>query len=108
MAGVWEYWQSPDGSEILSASILTRDANATMEPIHHRMPLILPESEWAGWLDTGKVKPNEVQPYLRPVPDHILTRHPVDSRVNKASEEGPELIEPVEPPSHPEQMDLFG
>jgi len=38
-AGLWEQWQSDDET-IYSATIITTDANDTLKPIHHRMPVI--------------------------------------------------------------------
>lgn len=113
-AGVWEHWQHPDGSEILSAAVLTTAADEVMAPIHHRMPVILPESAWALWLDTGNVKaqmPVFLEAHAEAPP---LACHPVSSAVNKATVDGPELIEPVDPvedASPParqrDQMELF-
>jgi len=39
-AGLWEHWQGADGAEIESAVILTTHANASVSPLHHRMPVI--------------------------------------------------------------------
>ena len=41
MAGLWEHWLGPDGSEIESCTIIVTDANALLAPIHDRMPVIL-------------------------------------------------------------------
>jgi putative SOS response-associated peptidase YedK len=92
MAGIWEHWLHPCGSEILSISLITTAANKLMEPIHHRMPLILPRESWAEWLSTDNVKPS-IETYLdKAEPDNYLQCHPVSTRVNKASEEGEDLI----------------
>lgn len=41
LAGVWETWKSPDGSELETFAILTTAANKLVESIHDRMPVIL-------------------------------------------------------------------
>ena len=63
MAGLWETWspktkpltadesQHGDLKVIQSCTILTINANADMQPIHDRMPVILPFEAWASWLN---------------------------------------------------------
>jgi len=113
LAGVWEHWLHPSGSEILSVALLTTEADDRMAPIHHRMPVILPEAAWADWLDTRQVKP-DMPAFLkrRPGPE-FLQCHPVSMEVNRGTAEGSHLIEPVEWPHTPdetrkaEQQELF-
>lgn len=50
LAGIWDHWQSADGSEILSVALLTRPAEGVVANIHDRMPVILPEADWESWL----------------------------------------------------------
>ncbi len=113
MAAVWEHWLHPSGSEILSVALITTSANKAMERIHHRMPVILPQSSWTDWLDTGNVKPS-MGPFLKAAnADDLLDLHPVSREVNKGSAEGAELIQPVkldgpESANGGRQMDLFG
>ena len=40
-AGVWEGLRGPDGETLRSFAILTTAANATMQALHDRMPVIL-------------------------------------------------------------------
>lgn len=49
--GVWDLWGTP-GSEdsIPSFAIVTRPAQAGIEHIHDRMPLIVPQSLWMDWM----------------------------------------------------------
>ena len=109
MAGVWEYWLHPSGSEIVSAAIITTAADKTVAPVHHRMPRILPKAAWDDWLDTRQVKPS-METFLQArVSPSALAVHPVSRAVNKAGAEGPQLVEPVEDPdTGGGQMDLFG
>ncbi|MEO5350386.1 MAG: SOS response-associated peptidase [Magnetococcus sp. YQC-3] len=41
LAGLWDRWESPDGDELLSFTILTTDANPMLQPVHNRMPVIM-------------------------------------------------------------------
>lgn len=43
MAGLWETYIHPNGSEIDTATIVTTDANGTVSALHNRMPVILDE-----------------------------------------------------------------
>jgi putative SOS response-associated peptidase YedK len=50
LAGVWDRWIGPDGSEVESCCVLTTAPNALMAPIHDRMPVILPDGLEEAWL----------------------------------------------------------
>ena len=53
-AGIWERWQDkskPDAEPVLSCSIITTSPNSLMEPIHNRMPVIMPPELYADWLN---------------------------------------------------------
>jgi putative SOS response-associated peptidase YedK len=51
LAGVWDRWIGPDGSEVESCCVLTTAANALVAPIHQRMPVILPDGLEQPWLE---------------------------------------------------------
>jgi putative SOS response-associated peptidase YedK len=68
-----------------------------MSPVHDRMPVILPQSLWAEWLDPNMHDTDRLSQLLLPAADDVLTMHPVSTDVNKVSNKGKELIEPVEP-----------
>src|SRR5512140_2504572 len=50
-AGLWDRWENQEEGVIETCTILTTAANAVLSPIHHRMPVILPPTEYARWLD---------------------------------------------------------
>lgn len=98
VAGLWSAWRDPaDGGKGLwlhTASVVTTAANGTMEPVHDRMPVILPASVWSQWLDPENDDTDALKDLLVPAPDDLLALHPVSLDVNNVRNNGPELIEP--------------
>jgi putative SOS response-associated peptidase YedK len=105
VAGLWEAWRDKasgaDEPWLHSATILTTSANETMEPVHDRMPVILPASAWDAWLDPANNDVDALSKLLVPAPANLLTLHPVSTEVNKVANRGAELIEPVDPDADP-------
>ncbi len=95
MAGLWERWVSPEGEEMLTASILTTGPNELMEPIHNRMPVILPTEAEATWLDPDTSK-EALQELLVPYSAEGMRERVVSQRVNNARHEGPGVQGPPE------------
>ncbi len=94
MAGLWESWQDPAaGTTLESCTIITTEAAASIEDIHHRMPVILPEAHWEPWLDPGYFEPMPLQDMLVPDAGTRLLAWPVSRRVNSPRNEGSGLIE---------------
>jgi putative SOS response-associated peptidase YedK len=94
-AGLWEIWYSPDGSEIRSCTIITTEPNSFMQPIHNRMPVILPEDTYQEWLQLGEVSPQELDHLLTPFAAEKLASHPVSRAVNNPDIDKPELLQAV-------------
>lgn len=90
-AAVWQDWTDPQGSRQQTCAIVTCAANAAMQAIHHRMPVVLEQKDWALWLgEEGK----GAATLMQPAPDDTLKWHRVDRAVNSNRASGPELIEP--------------
>jgi putative SOS response-associated peptidase YedK len=99
-AGLWEVWRDharPDTPWLLSCAIVTTRANATMAPVHDRMPVVLPEPAWDTWLDPRTDDQGRLEALLVPAPDETIELWPVSSMVNRADNNGPELTDRVEP-----------
>ncbi len=94
-AGLWESWHSPDGSEILSCTIITTEPNSIMKPIHNRMPVILHETDYKLWLSPDEKTPEQISPLLKPFPSEKMITYPVSTIVNSPANETPECISPV-------------
>jgi putative SOS response-associated peptidase YedK len=94
-AGLWETWADRDGGEIDSVCIITVDANATLRPIHDRMPAIVAPENFDLWLNAPD--PEQAAALLRPAPDDMLEAIQVGGRINRADDDDPGLIAPVAP-----------
>ncbi|TYB83312.1 SOS response-associated peptidase [Maritimibacter fusiformis] len=91
LAGIWQDW----GEDRLSTfAILTTSANAAMSAIHHRIPVVIEQSDWPLWL--GEAGHGAAALMVAPDED-VLALHRVSTAVNSNRAEGPELIEPIEP-----------
>lgn len=91
-AGVWQNWGAEE--EVLTTcAIVTIAANDDMAPIHHRLPVILDEDQWALWLgEEGK----GAAALMKSAPEGALSIARVSTAVNSNRATGPELIEPFE------------
>lgn len=96
-AALWD--RRIDPAETLeSCAIVTTDANELLAPLHDRMPVILEPDDIGPWLDPAVTDFERLRPSLRPFPSELLEVFPVSTRVNRAGEEGPELVEPLDEP----------
>ncbi len=94
-AGLWELWNSSDGSQIYSTTIITTQPNALMQSIHNRMPVILPPETYARWLEPAERKPKELTDLLQPFPAEAMTAYSVSRLVNSPDNDRPECIQPA-------------
>jgi putative SOS response-associated peptidase YedK len=100
-AGLWERWAPKATGEeapvpVDSFGILTTSANSLLRPIHPRMPVILPEAEWARWLDP-EAPADALGDLLKPASNELLRSVPVGARVNDWRADDAGLIEPTGP-----------
>ena len=94
MAGLWESWKAPDGNILRTVCIVTTRANTVMEPIHDRMPLVLPDRESRQlWLEERN--PALIEGMLHTPGDGLLKMYQVSDKVNSVRNNGVELHEGV-------------
>jgi len=99
VAGLWSSWRDRDAGDdapwLHSCTVVTTAANATMSPVHDRMPVILPAWAWDEWLDPGNQDTEALAKLLQPAPDTLLTMHKVSTDVNSVRNKGAELVQPL-------------
>jgi len=94
-AGLWDSWNSPDGSLVRSCTIITTEPNELTRIIHNRMPVILHPRDYARWLDPSPQTPDQLKPLLKPFPADLMNAYPVSPLVNTPANDKPELVVPA-------------
>lgn len=95
LAGLWERHEYPGGRILESCTILTTAANKLMRPIHHRMPVVLPEADWKFWLSIEPGKASHLSDIMKPDSTDLLQAWPVSRDANSNQNDGPQLLERV-------------
>jgi putative SOS response-associated peptidase YedK len=81
MGGVWDRWHDPQTHQTLeSCAIITTAANAVVEPLHDRMPLIVAPSDYDRWLDPS-TSLLDATAMLRPAPAEWLVAEPANAAI---------------------------
>ena len=100
LAGLWTGRRDDaTGEWQRTFTIVTTRPNAFMEPIHDRMPVVIPRASWAAWLDPTPREPGELRALLEPRDDVELAAYAVVPLVNNVRNNGPELWEPAGAPA---------
>ncbi|SEO86484.1 Putative SOS response-associated peptidase YedK [Halogranum amylolyticum] len=110
MAGLWERWTPPqtqtglgdfgggvapntEPDPIETFTVITTEPNDLVSTLHHRMAVVLDESEEKTWLNGDG---DEAERLLDPYPADTMEAYPVSTQVNSPANDGPELVEEVE------------
>lgn len=93
-AGIWDSATTGEGDRIESCAILTTDCNALMQPIHDRMPVIVPIEDWDTWLDPMPSTDEVLLPLLKPFAPDLMQLWAVSPAVGNVANQGQELIKP--------------
>jgi putative SOS response-associated peptidase YedK len=102
-AGLYEFWRDaalPDDHErawLWTATIITTSASDDLGKIHDRMPMVIAPDRWADWLDPACDDPADLMALLAPAASGGLISYPVSTAVNSVRNNGPQLIERIEP-----------
>ncbi|KQV67697.1 hypothetical protein ASC64_10750 [Nocardioides sp. Root122] len=102
MAGLYEIWRDPTRAEDdpdrfrWTCTVITTAAEDSLGHIHDRMPLMVERERWHEWLDPRT--PGDTS-LLVPAAPGRLEAYAVSSLVSNVRNNGPELVEPLEPTS---------
>jgi putative SOS response-associated peptidase YedK len=90
-AGLWDR-----NGEITTSTILTTGANAIVQPVHERMPVILTSQEAIEkWLNIDDYSFEEASSVLTPLQKDQMKGYQVSDIVNSSKHDSPECIVPV-------------
>ncbi|RJG05752.1 SOS response-associated peptidase [Noviherbaspirillum cavernae] len=94
-AGLWESSRTADGEPLDTCTIITTGANHILEPIHHRMPLILERADWDTWLDPGFNNTERLAALVKPFEADKMQAWGVSHAVNRVANDAPALVRPI-------------
>jgi putative SOS response-associated peptidase YedK len=93
MAGLYDVWINAAGEKVSTCTIVTTGANKIMEPIHHRMPVILGSGDFDLWLNSENDY-EKIKGLLKPCEAELLKASEVSLLVNNPRNNSPECILP--------------
>jgi putative SOS response-associated peptidase YedK len=94
MAGLFERWEGA-GSVEETVTVVTTEPNAVVEPLHHRMAVVLDPDEEERWL--ADADPGTHRELLDPSPAEQWRSYPVSTRVNDPNNDDPGIVEEIDP-----------
>lgn len=95
MAGLFDTWTAPDGSELHSCTIITTRPNELMADIHNRMPVILRREDENRWLNRERFDTELLQSLLVPYPADQMLAYSVSQIVGNVRNDSPDCIETI-------------
>lgn len=97
LAALWEKWKDRKaGTELLTFTVVTTDPNEVVQPLHDRMPVIIPAKDYERWLRADPDRPPI--DLLRPYDADKMTAWAVNKDVGNVKNDTPDLIEPASTP----------
>ncbi len=105
LGGIWDIWMGRDGSEEITLSLITRQANNSVRSIHDRMPLVIENHFLEEWLDPSRTT-REIQKIIEDSKDIPWNSYRVSQAVNQSRMEGSNLIQEL-PENTSEERGLF-
>lgn len=93
-AGLYARWTSGKSS-LLSCTIITTEANEKLKPIHDRMPVILPSSDWQRWTDSALEDRDALETMLKAFDGQRMDAFEVSTTVNSPAHDSPACISPL-------------
>ena len=72
------------------------DANATVTPLHDRMPVVLGPEHFEAWLDCKTTELKAAQDMLQPAPDDLLEAIEMHPMINDSRRDEPGIQQPLQ------------
>ena len=88
LAGIYQI----DREGQMQCCLITTDANSVMQPVHNRMPALIPGEAMQDWLCSQDTR--VIDALMKPAADDSIIAVEVSSYVNNARNEGEQCIEP--------------
>lgn len=94
-AGLFDAWKSPDGTTLMTYTIITCAPNELLAEVHNRMPVILSREDEERWLSHDQLSVPDLARVLAPFPASGMTKVPVGDLVNRPGVDDERVIRPL-------------
>lgn len=91
IAGLWSIWKGPEGQDVISCALITKEAAGPVAAVHHRMPVILAPEQFDLWLSPS-TSAEQVHGAIA-LSREDFEAYPVSTDVGNTKNEYPELLE---------------
>jgi putative SOS response-associated peptidase YedK len=92
-AGLWEKWKDRKAdADLLTFTVITTDPNEVVEPMHERMPVIIPAKDYDRWLQPGDPEQPPID-LLGPFDADQMTAWRVNKAAGNVKNDRADLIE---------------
>ena len=92
-AGLYESWQPEPEVWERTFTIVTTDANETVEPVHDRMPVILDAEGAEAWMYADEEDADKLRGLLVPAQPDLLIATPVSTLANSVKNDDASILE---------------
>jgi len=99
LAGIWDRNQGD-----VTCAVVTAPADDDLAWLHDRMPVRVGRDRWDAWLDPAGSDVATVMRLLQEPSSVALRARPVGSRVNRARNDGPDLVQVVSGEAQPQLL----
>ncbi len=95
LAALYAIWEASSGRSVYSFALLTTEANALVQPVDTRMPVILDPEDYSTWLGEDEAPITPDSDLLKPYDLTQMAVNRVTEEVNDPDNNNPELIQPI-------------
>lgn len=95
IAGIYSVWQSSSGRDVYSCAMLTTEANALVQPVDNRMPILLRPEHYEQWLSKEVLKEPDFHKLLSGYSMTEMAVNRVSEDVNDPENNSAQLIQPI-------------
>ncbi|MDZ7681018.1 MAG: SOS response-associated peptidase [Fodinibius sp.] len=95
LGGIYSVWKSASGRNVYSCAMLTTEANALVQPVDSRMPVLVHPDNYELWLSEQPLDDSQLQDVLNGYAMTELAVNRVSEDVNDPDNNSAELIQPI-------------
>ncbi len=94
-AGLYDRWKAPDGSHIMTFTLVTTEPNSLVSRLHNRMPVILRREHEQAWISHLPLDTAELREMAEPYPANMMEAYPVSPAVGDPRNESEDFVRPL-------------